>query len=390
MRNKCKFCGYVFKDRDESICPECLTAREEDISCGQYSDDEHSHGYFDDRYSRDSSVFSQNDIFKQEENSFLQEEIKDERKSKMAKLEAKERAEEKANRQFTPPSGNGVYNNYRNNVPTYGGMPFQRQNVNQFRRVGNMYSSNMGNTTANFANRNKNPGCAKPLAIIIALIVIANVVPAIYTVFKRVTSEKSKTYTDIENDNDNDYDYDNDTDKPYQYFPDYNYVIDHEKYPDYNSFVPQEQTSGNKKMSLDYYMVKGVRLADLTDDERECLTMTNDEHNNANTDEGYAFAQDPDAQYRISAKFTISSEDNSDFIGFDSICCRSYDKYENLISTYTIPEDELSEIFNSDNSVSVFVMTYCPAESEIIELETMGGNSEYTESYYFYVTNGEE
>ena len=44
MGNKCKICGYRFKSKDEAICPECFTARDDDISCERYSANEHSHG----------------------------------------------------------------------------------------------------------------------------------------------------------------------------------------------------------------------------------------------------------------------------------------------------------------------------------------------------------
>ena len=40
---KCRICGYRFRD-NEDICPECFTAREDDISCEQFDRDEHSHG----------------------------------------------------------------------------------------------------------------------------------------------------------------------------------------------------------------------------------------------------------------------------------------------------------------------------------------------------------
>ena len=35
-RNKCRICGYRFKSDDEIICPECFTARDEDISCNSF------------------------------------------------------------------------------------------------------------------------------------------------------------------------------------------------------------------------------------------------------------------------------------------------------------------------------------------------------------------
>ena len=41
--SKCRMCGYRFKD-NEDICPECFTSRDDDISCEQFSTEEHSHG----------------------------------------------------------------------------------------------------------------------------------------------------------------------------------------------------------------------------------------------------------------------------------------------------------------------------------------------------------
>ena len=40
---KCRICGYRFRG-NEDICPECFTARDDDISCNQFSNSEHSHG----------------------------------------------------------------------------------------------------------------------------------------------------------------------------------------------------------------------------------------------------------------------------------------------------------------------------------------------------------
>lgn len=34
MKNKCETCGYRFKSDDETICPECLSARDTDVDCG--------------------------------------------------------------------------------------------------------------------------------------------------------------------------------------------------------------------------------------------------------------------------------------------------------------------------------------------------------------------
>ena len=40
--SKCRICGYRFH-AGEDICPECFTARDDDISCEQFGQDEHTH-----------------------------------------------------------------------------------------------------------------------------------------------------------------------------------------------------------------------------------------------------------------------------------------------------------------------------------------------------------
>ncbi|MBR6044661.1 MAG: hypothetical protein IKP47_03390 [Ruminococcus sp.] len=70
--NKCRICGYRFKS-GEDICPECFTARDDDISCDQFSHDEHSHvqGY--------PTGGSQSDIYDEfGEKSFVDEQREDE------------------------------------------------------------------------------------------------------------------------------------------------------------------------------------------------------------------------------------------------------------------------------------------------------------------------
>ncbi len=73
MGNKCKICGYRFKSSDEAICPECFTAREEDISCGSYSANEHSHARSYSAGLRDTNE------------SFVQKELREERRNEFAR-----------------------------------------------------------------------------------------------------------------------------------------------------------------------------------------------------------------------------------------------------------------------------------------------------------------
>ena len=80
MGNKCKICGYRFKSRDEAICPECFTARQDDISCERYSNSEHSH-----RNSYSSGL-------RDTEESFVQKELREERRNSFARENFGERA----------------------------------------------------------------------------------------------------------------------------------------------------------------------------------------------------------------------------------------------------------------------------------------------------------
>ena len=80
LRSKCKICGYRFKSRDEAICPECFTAREDDISCERYSASEHSHGR-----SYSAGLVETGE-------SFVQQELREERRNAFARENFGDRA----------------------------------------------------------------------------------------------------------------------------------------------------------------------------------------------------------------------------------------------------------------------------------------------------------
>lgn len=84
-RNKCRICGYRFKSDDEIICPECFTARDEDISCNSLSDDLHSHDLRADNEQDGWFGQSENDTFKEEKNDFVSEERKEEARTRISK-----------------------------------------------------------------------------------------------------------------------------------------------------------------------------------------------------------------------------------------------------------------------------------------------------------------
>jgi len=74
LGKKCKICGYRFKSKDEVICPECFTARDDDISCERYSSSEHSHGRSFSAGLRDTGEsFVQRELREERRNSFARE-----------------------------------------------------------------------------------------------------------------------------------------------------------------------------------------------------------------------------------------------------------------------------------------------------------------------------
>ena len=74
MGNKCKICGYRFKSKDEAICPECFTARDDDISCERYSASEHSHGRsYGGGLHETGESFVQKEMREERRNSFARE-----------------------------------------------------------------------------------------------------------------------------------------------------------------------------------------------------------------------------------------------------------------------------------------------------------------------------
>lgn len=84
-RNKCRICGYHFKSDDEIICPECFTARDEDISCNSLSDDLHSHDLRADNEQDGWFGQSENDTFKEEKNISFPRNVKRKQGTRISK-----------------------------------------------------------------------------------------------------------------------------------------------------------------------------------------------------------------------------------------------------------------------------------------------------------------
>lgn len=146
MNYKCKFCGYRFKDKDEQICPECLTAREEDISCGVYGEADHSHAVYDDIYGK--NMFKNNDTFRDGRADFLKDERRSENRNEAARYERR----------------NG------------GDIDMEADHRRQ--RYAQPYSAPTARPSGNMPANNRQNGCSKGcgiiIVIIIALIVFGN------------------------------------------------------------------------------------------------------------------------------------------------------------------------------------------------------------------------
>lgn len=231
-RNKCKICGYRFKSDDEIICPECFTARDEDISCDSFSGDLHSHDLRADNEQDGWFGQSENDTFKEEKNDFIAEERKDEAK------------DENFQSTYTPPTNNtppnysdarsrklAAINNYRQNNSTYN---FSATNVNHSQPT----------------NMKKSGGCVK--GIVIFIIIMAVLPTVIGFVSTNLISNKSYNYDD-------DYDY--------------SYTDDYSDYDDYsNLYVPQYAEDSSYSVEYKGYTLTERKVSDLTDEERNSLS----------------------------------------------------------------------------------------------------------------------
>lgn len=149
MNYKCKICGYRFKSNDEMICPECLTAREEDISCFGLSHEDHCHNSYEHYKKADTSSVS-SDTFK-EDNSFI-DEIKREENNDIFANKVQQQAD----------SVKGAVNNNQK----FTGNNYQGR-----------YNQNVGNN--NFNPKKKKSGCS---GCFIAMVVIFFILPITFSV----------------------------------------------------------------------------------------------------------------------------------------------------------------------------------------------------------------
>lgn len=340
MRSRCRFCGYRFKDKDEQICPECLTAREEDISCGQFSDSEHSHERYDDRYSRDRSIFSENDTFKETKNSFAEEELKEEDESKFAKIERQHKNVTNRPQGYIPSQGSGNFNN--NQSANIYGNGFQRQTVNQFQRSAN------GNFTVNGRPVKKNgSGCGTTIIVIVVIIIVINVITAIIgAVAGNHDDDYDDTYEETVN-----YDYD-----------DYDDEDDYENETGFCSYDTVTETSTTGNITVDQYYYNGY--VDEYGSEYDSRIQNYADMTGAGLSEnenGYYTV------YRIYTSYTCYYESNE--YKLSNIVCESYDENDINLSVYNATEDDLNCTQEYDNSSQSFnPILICSPEAKYLKI----------------------
>lgn len=186
MTNKCKICGYVFKDKDEVICPECLTARDDDISCDNYSRDLHDHNRFSYRDNNQSSFFDRDDTY-DDDNSFIENEKKSERKDKFAN---------QAQQQAT---------GYSNAFSAF-------KSSADFSKAASVFKTfNASNSTSKPSDKSKPKKRSKLISILLCIIIVSMVYRYIFSIINK------NNFNDIKNSimssssyDDNDYDFGDD------------------------------------------------------------------------------------------------------------------------------------------------------------------------------------
>lgn len=195
-RNKCRICGYHFKSDDEIICPECFTARDEDISCNSLSDDLHSHDLRADNEQDGWFGQFENDTFKEEKNDFVSEERKEEAR------------DENFQSTYTPPKNPTPPPSYSNSrAEKLAALNNYSQQRTSYNRPNNSsYSFNA--TNINHSNKkNGGKGCATAVVVIIILMAI---LPTI------IGFVSSKIFSSKYDDYNYDYDYDDTYSVQYQ------------------------------------------------------------------------------------------------------------------------------------------------------------------------------
>ena len=199
MRNKCKVCGYRFHDKNELLCPECFTSRQEEMECRDFSDDLHSHNRgISDSFSRNDYITPNTDSFK-EDNSFIEQERRSESKNDNFRSDENVHAQNNFTQSFPYNPENNTENSTNNNWVT-NFVPNRSFDPNMPRQA---------NYSNSYTKRKKTSGGCT-LAIIIAVIIFISagnlLVPLLNYVGDILDSSKNYSGSTSEDQDDN-YDY---------------------------------------------------------------------------------------------------------------------------------------------------------------------------------------
>lgn len=316
MRNKCKICGYRFKSNDEAICPECFTARGDDISCAGYGKDEHSHQYnvSQERRSFDNTTYNVNDTFDEGGNSFIDDERREERKNSFANREQNQANETNnygsimqnnsaqnsyASRQSAMSNDNATYNRQQSSVKT---TPYTYQQ--------NSFANNSNTYQQNFTNRNyqykynpstrpqRNSSSATKIVVIIIVII------CIVVFVQSAISSYNDDY--IINSDDYTYSYTDPNDRDYGYTG----IIT-------GDVQTNMGTDGIYSVTQDYYYGFPRLSSDLDDNEINALISGYD--NNSDW-------------YETTLSYSINNNNADEPIQISSMLCTSYADDGTIIS----------------------------------------------------------
>ncbi|MGN0632699.1 MAG: hypothetical protein ACI4JW_02410 [Oscillospiraceae bacterium] len=165
MAYRCKTCGYRFKKNDSDLCPECFTARD-DIGCTTF-EEKHTHGF---------------DASSSEKNSFIEDQLKDEKSSVNSKIE-KYAAKENFRKASSSGSANSSYTSGSVNSGTYRSGPF----TVKYKTSGQNGGSQGYNYSNNSNNSNK-PVEPKVVKIIFLVVIMCFVLPIVISMITAVVS----------------------------------------------------------------------------------------------------------------------------------------------------------------------------------------------------------
>lgn len=181
-KNCCSVCGYKFKKGDSNICPECLTSREDTMSCDDISADLHSHSSGYGGYTEEKSDAQKQLERERQESAAVKNSIE-------PKFTSKPYIDPKLSSRLTETQRQKLDAYYSGNRTSQNGS-VPPVNTNVPPRVP-PYSTNQ---TPNFNNGNRPKKTSSGLVVGIIIAVIAvNVLPAILSaIFSTVVNEKAK------------------------------------------------------------------------------------------------------------------------------------------------------------------------------------------------------